>query len=103
MATQKRRAEQNLNNTDEDTRAQAEAEADADADADAEQAALMLNVDDHLVALPGVRRALISLTGKAWERSLLWRLDWVNFLFVSFSSSLSLPFPLFTPCHPISI
>ncbi|KAE8349081.1 protein-tyrosine phosphatase-like protein [Aspergillus coremiiformis] len=35
---------------------------------------------DHLFQLPGVRRQLISLTGKAFERSLLWRLDWWNFL-----------------------
>ncbi|KAF9886211.1 hypothetical protein FE257_011934 [Aspergillus nanangensis] len=35
--------------------------------------------DEHLPELPGVRRALISLTGRAFERSLLWRLDWWNF------------------------
>ncbi|KAF7597433.1 hypothetical protein BBP40_003680 [Aspergillus hancockii] len=36
--------------------------------------------NDHLFQLSGVRRHLISLTGKAFERSLLWRLDWWNFL-----------------------
>ncbi|KAB8070219.1 protein-tyrosine phosphatase-like protein [Aspergillus leporis] len=36
--------------------------------------------NDHLFQLAGVRRYLISLTGKAFERSLLWRLDWWNFL-----------------------
>ncbi|KAE8152121.1 protein-tyrosine phosphatase-like protein [Aspergillus avenaceus] len=34
----------------------------------------------HLPRLEGVRTHLISLTGKAFERSLLWRLDWWNFL-----------------------
>lgn len=62
MATQKRRQEQGL-------------------DAEAQQAALVLDADEHLVDLPGVRRVLVSLTGKAWERTLLWRLDWVNFLY----------------------
>ncbi|KAL4896430.1 protein-tyrosine phosphatase-like protein [Aspergillus ambiguus] len=33
----------------------------------------------HLPDLPGVRRCLISLTGKAFERSLVWKLDWWNF------------------------
>lgn len=65
MATQKRRQEQGL-------------------DAEAQQAALLLDADEHLVDLPGVRRVLVSLTGKAWERVLLWRLDWVNFLYVPF-------------------
>ncbi|GES64555.1 tyrosine/serine protein phosphatase [Aspergillus terreus] len=36
--------------------------------------------DEHLPDLPGVQRCLISLTGKAFERSLVWRLDWWNFL-----------------------
>ncbi|KNG87263.1 putative tyrosine/serine protein phosphatase [Aspergillus nomiae NRRL 13137] len=36
---------------------------------------------DHLFQLPHVRRQLISLAGKAFERSLLWRLDWWNFLY----------------------
>ncbi|KAE8130831.1 protein-tyrosine phosphatase-like protein [Aspergillus pseudotamarii] len=37
------------------------------------------NHTHHLFQLPPVRRQLISLTGKAFERSLLWRLDWWNF------------------------
>ena len=41
------------------------------------------NNTDHLFQLPHVRRQLISLTGKAFERSLLWRLDWWNFLYGS--------------------
>lgn len=65
MATQKRRQEQGL-------------------DSEAQQAALLLDADEHLVDLPGVRRVLVSLTGKAWERALLWRLDWVNFLYALF-------------------
>ncbi|KAI9923638.1 hypothetical protein ASPWEDRAFT_737692 [Aspergillus wentii DTO 134E9] len=44
-----------------------------------EQAALP-KAEEHLVQLGGVRRELISLTGKAFERSLLWKLDWYNFL-----------------------
>ncbi|PYH94441.1 tyrosine/serine protein phosphatase [Aspergillus ellipticus CBS 707.79] len=35
--------------------------------------------DIHLVDLPHCQRALISLTGKAFERTLLWRLDWWTF------------------------
>lgn len=38
--------------------------------------------DEHLVDLPGVRRELISLTGKAFERTLLWKLDWWYFMHV---------------------
>lgn len=34
----------------------------------------------HLLDLPGVRRCFISLTGRAFERLLLWRLDWYNFV-----------------------
>ncbi|OJJ47453.1 hypothetical protein ASPZODRAFT_63398 [Penicilliopsis zonata CBS 506.65] len=33
----------------------------------------------HLLDLPGVQRHSISLTGRAFEKSLLWRLDWFNF------------------------
>ncbi|RAK98355.1 putative tyrosine/serine protein phosphatase [Aspergillus ibericus CBS 121593] len=33
----------------------------------------------HLIDLPEVRRFPVSLTGKAFERTLLWRLDWWNF------------------------
>lgn len=38
----------------------------------------------HLPSLDSTdtRRHLISLTGKAFERQLLWRLDWWNFAFV---------------------
>ncbi|RAO66938.1 uncharacterized protein BHQ10_002950 [Talaromyces amestolkiae] len=34
----------------------------------------------HLLGLPGVQRHFISLTGRAFERLLLWRLDWYNFM-----------------------
>lgn len=50
------------------------ANADANADADANPK------PHHLLDIPGARRILISLTGKSWERALLWRLDWTNFL-----------------------
>lgn len=59
MATRKRLAEKNLNPPDPS-----------------------VSEDEHLVQFPGIRRALISLTGKAFERALLWRLDWLNFLSV---------------------
>jgi hypothetical protein len=38
----------------------------------------------HLPSLENTdtRRHLISLTGKAFERQLLWRLDWWNFMYV---------------------
>jgi hypothetical protein len=35
----------------------------------------------HLLELPGVDRHFISLTGRAFERLLLWRLDWYNLLY----------------------
>lgn len=47
-----------------------------------EQSNLMEDDYTHLDTLLGINRVLISLTGKAWERSLIWRLDWVNFLYV---------------------
>ncbi|KAF3402905.1 hypothetical protein DPV78_004417 [Talaromyces pinophilus] len=34
----------------------------------------------HLLDLPGVQRHFINLTGRAFERLLLWRLDWYNFI-----------------------
>ncbi|KAJ9222602.1 hypothetical protein DTO027B5_7729 [Paecilomyces variotii] len=38
------------------------------------------NPNEHILELPGVRRYSISLTGKAFEKALLWRLDWYNFM-----------------------
>lgn len=38
----------------------------------------------HLLDLPGVQRQFISLTGRAFERLLLWRLDWYNFMYAPF-------------------
>ncbi|OJJ70767.1 hypothetical protein ASPBRDRAFT_45015 [Aspergillus brasiliensis CBS 101740] len=37
------------------------------------------STDIHLPDLPSVTRFPVSLTGKAFERTLLWRLDWWNF------------------------
>lgn len=39
----------------------------------------------HLPSLDNTdtRRHLISLTGKAFERQLLWRLDWWNFTYIT--------------------
>ncbi|GIC88441.1 putative tyrosine/serine protein phosphatase [Aspergillus udagawae] len=36
--------------------------------------------NEHLMQIPGVQRSLISLTGRAFERALLWRLDWYNLI-----------------------
>lgn len=39
------------------------------------------NPDEHILELPGVQRYGISLTGKAFEKALLRRLDWYNFMY----------------------
>ncbi|CAG8313251.1 unnamed protein product [Penicillium nalgiovense] len=38
------------------------------------------NPDEHLLHIPGSERALISLTGKGFERALLSKLDWFTYL-----------------------
>jgi hypothetical protein len=38
------------------------------------------NPDEHLLQIPGSKRALISLTGKGFERALLSKLDWLTYL-----------------------
>ncbi|KAJ6186963.1 hypothetical protein N7519_001871 [Penicillium mononematosum] len=38
------------------------------------------NPDEHLLHIPGSNRALISLTGKGFERALLSKLDWFTYL-----------------------
>ncbi|KAJ6137681.1 Tyrosine/serine-protein phosphatase IphP-type [Penicillium samsonianum] len=38
------------------------------------------NPDEHLLQIPGSERALISLTGKGFERALLSKLDWYTYL-----------------------
>lgn len=35
----------------------------------------------HLLDIPGVQRHFISLTGRAFDKLLLWRLDWYNFMY----------------------
>ncbi|EAW11154.1 putative tyrosine/serine protein phosphatase [Aspergillus clavatus NRRL 1] len=45
-----------------------------------DQSPLPAAPDEHLMAIPGVQRSLISLVGKAFERTLLWRLDWYNLI-----------------------
>lgn len=76
MATEKRRAAMSL-------------------DTDAEAVAVLADPDEHLLELPGVRRFMISLTGRAFEKALLWRLDWFSFMFAghhrSFFFSFFLP------------
>ncbi|BCR97682.1 putative tyrosine/serine protein phosphatase [Aspergillus luchuensis] len=44
-----------------------------------EPTASATSTDIHLPDLPTVTRFPVSLTGKAFERTLLWRLDWWNF------------------------
>ncbi|KGO39081.1 Tyrosine/serine-protein phosphatase IphP-type [Penicillium expansum] len=38
------------------------------------------NPDEHLLQIPGSKRALISLTGKGFERALISKLDWLTYL-----------------------
>ena len=77
MATDKRRSENDAQLEKEDPSASIVTDASA-------------SPDEHLVQLPGAQLHLISLTGKAFERTLLWKLDWWNFLYVSLF--------LFFPC-----
>ncbi|KAJ5818332.1 Glycoside hydrolase family 35 [Penicillium riverlandense] len=65
MATRKRRSENESNNSAEPSAPQTQSPADA---------------QEHLLLIPGCRRALISLTGKGFERALLWKLDWYNYV-----------------------
>lgn len=51
--------------------------------------AVLADPDEHLLELPGVRRYMISLTGRAFEKALLWRLDWYNFMYLPLSISLA--------------
>lgn len=39
------------------------------------------NPDEHILELPGVQWYGISLAGKAFEKALLRRLDWYNFMY----------------------
>ncbi|BCR83790.1 putative tyrosine/serine protein phosphatase [Aspergillus chevalieri] len=79
MAAQKRREQHHLSSSPSPTPEQGQkAEAEAETGPD-EQQNLMTDDYTHLDPLPGINRVLISLTGKAWERSLIWRLDWMNF------------------------
>ncbi|PLB36336.1 putative tyrosine/serine protein phosphatase [Aspergillus candidus] len=66
MATDKRRAENDAQLEKEDPSVSSDAAAAA-------------TPDEHLVQLPGAQLHLVSLTGKAFERTLLWKLDWWNF------------------------
>lgn len=79
MAAQKRREQHPLPSSPTLTPEQGQ-EAEAETGPD-EQENLMADNYTHLDTLPGINRVLVSLTGKAWERSLIWRLDWMNFLY----------------------
>lgn len=57
---------------------------------DADQPSLPpAEANEHLMQIPGVRRSLISLTGRAFERTLLWRLDWYNLMYAPPPTGLS--------------
>lgn len=43
--------------------------------------------DEHLLNLPNIQRRMISMTGRAFERTILWRLDWYNFMYLPSSLS----------------
>lgn len=73
MATRKRRAEV------------ANATENAASDIDLTKEPVPLDAEEHLLQIPDSRRALISLTGKGFERALLWKLDWVNYMYDPFS------------------
>jgi hypothetical protein len=54
------------------------------ADATDPENSVSVSTDDneHLLNLPQVKRRMISMTGRAFERMLLWRLDWYNFMYL---------------------
>ncbi|KAJ5992923.1 hypothetical protein N7451_008647 [Penicillium sp. IBT 35674x] len=66
MATRKRRAE-NTNSGE-------------NAVVDLTRTPVPVNADEHLLQIPESQRCLISLTGKGLERTLLWKLDWMNYI-----------------------
>jgi hypothetical protein len=59
LATRKRRSAESLETSD---------------------APIMIDPDEHLLQLPGVQRHLINLQGRTFEKALLWRLNWYNFV-----------------------
>lgn len=71
MATRKRRAE-NAASTEDGPN-------NADFDS-----SVPLDAEEHLLKIPESHRALISLTGKGFERALLSKLDWMTYLYVFF-------------------
>ena len=50
------------------------------ADIDFTRSRVPLDADEHLLQIPDSHRALISLTGKGFERALLAKLDWPTYL-----------------------
>jgi len=49
------------------------------------------DANEHLLQIPDSTRAMISLTGKAFERALLAKLDWPTYM--------QAPFPAYLPTH----
>jgi hypothetical protein len=72
MGTRKRRAEN----------AKSESEAEI-SEYDLTAAPVPANPTEHLLQIPGSERALISLTGKGFERALVSKLDWFTYMYVS--------------------
>lgn len=50
------------------------------ADIDFTRSPVPPDADEHLLQIPESHRALISLTGKGFERALLAKLDWPTYL-----------------------
>ncbi|KGO76788.1 Tyrosine/serine-protein phosphatase IphP-type [Penicillium italicum] len=62
------------------TRKRRRENAKSDPSAKSPTAPIPTNPDEHLLEIPGSKRALISLTGKGFERALLSKLDWFTYL-----------------------
>lgn len=72
MATRKRRAENAASTEDQD----------GPNNNDFAPSNVPLDAEEHLLKIPDSHRALISLVGKAFERALLSKLDWMTYLYV---------------------
>ncbi|KAJ5130136.1 uncharacterized protein N7515_006175 [Penicillium bovifimosum] len=70
MATRKRRSEI-ANSLDSSS---------SDSSTDLTEAPVPSNPEEHLLDIPNSQRALISLTGKGFERALLSKLDWFTYI-----------------------
>ncbi|CAI7639160.1 unnamed protein product [Penicillium pancosmium] len=71
MATRKRRAENAASTEDAE---------DGPNNNDFAPSSVPLDAEEHLLQIPDSHRALISLTGKGFERALLSKLDWMTYI-----------------------